>query len=275
MAFSAIRGFVTDIVRHREMLVSLTSKEFKIRYKIAVLGFLWTLLNPLLLMLVLSLVLTFISPKWDFLEEQTIPVSAWLLCALIPWNFMAQSLARSPGALLENAALIQKVHFPREMVPLAKVLANSLNFLIALAVLLCFLLALGVRPSVWWIVGAPIVIIGEIVFVVGICLAVSSLNVFFRDVAYLVESLLLVWWWGTPIFYPHNEVVQPSVSELVYRLYMANPMAAVVVSLRQVFLEGRFPDISLVVTLYIAAILSLVIGTAIFRSRQGVIADFV
>jgi ABC-type polysaccharide/polyol phosphate export permease len=273
MAFRAIRGFVTDIVRHREMLVSLTSKEFKIRYKIAALGFLWTVLTPLLLMLVLTVVLSFIGPRWQSVEPRLVPV--WLLCALIPWNFMAQSLARSPGALLENAGLIQKVHFPRQMIPLAKVLANSLNFLIALAVLLCFLLAFRVRPSVWWIVGAPVIIIGEIVFVVGICLAVSSLNVFYRDVAYLVEVLLLVWWWGTPIFYSHNEVVQPKVSELVYRIYMANPMAAVVVSLRQIFLEGRFPDISLLVTLYAAALLSLVIGTVIFRHRQGVIADFV
>jgi ABC-type polysaccharide/polyol phosphate export permease len=273
MAFSGIRGFLADIVRHREMLVSLASKEFKIRYKIAALGFLWTVLNPLLLMLVLSVILGFIGPQWNSIEKEMRPV--WLLCALIPWNFMAHSLSRSPGVLLDNAGLIQKVYFPREILPLAKVLANALNFLIALAVLLCFLLAFGVKPSVWWILGAPVIIIGEMLLVVGICLAVSSLNVFYRDVAYVVEVLLLVWWWGTPIFYPHNEVVQPKVSELVYRLYMANPMAAVVVSMRQIFLERRFPDASLVVTLFVAALLSLVLGTVIFRRRQGVIADFV
>jgi lipopolysaccharide transport system permease protein len=273
MAVSGIRSFVTDMVRHRELLVSLASKEFKIRYKVAALGFLWTVLNPLLLMLVLSFVLKAIGLRWESVEPRLVP--AWLLCALIPWNFMAHSLSRSPGALLDNAALIQKVYFPREIIPLAKVLANSLNFLIALAVLLCFLLAFGLKPSVWWIIGAPLIIIGEIVFVAGMCLAVSSLNVFYRDVAYIVEVLLLVWWWGSPIFYPHDQVIQPRVSQLVYRIYMANPMAAAVVSMRQIFIERRFPDASLVLTLFAAAFLSLIIGTVIFRRRQGVLADFV
>ncbi len=273
MAVSGIRGFVTDMIRHRELLVSLASKEFKIRYKVAALGFLWTVLNPLLLMLVLSFVLGKIGLRWESVKIEEVP--SWLLCALIPWNFMAHSLSRSPGALLDNAALIQKVYFPREIIPLAKVLANSLNFLIALVVLLCFLLAAGLKPNVWWIIGAPLIIIGEILFVAGICLAVSCLNVFYRDVAYIVEVLLLVWWWGSPIFYPHNEVIQPHVSQLVYRIYMANPMAATVVSMRQIFIEGRFPDASLVLALFAAAFLSLIIGTVIFRRRQGVLADFV
>jgi len=262
------------MVQHRELLVSLASKEFKIRYKVAALGFLWTVLNPLLLMLVLSFVLKKIGLRWEeSVDKDLIPV--WLLCALIPWNFMAHSLSRSPGVLVDNAGLIQKVYFPREIIPLARVMANSLNFLIALVVLLCFLLAFGVKPSIWWIIGAPLIIIGEILFVVGMCLAVSSLNVFYRDVAFVVEVLLLVWWWGTPIFYPHDQVIQPEVSELVYRIYMANPMAATVVSMRQIFLERRFPDASLVLTLFAAAFLSLIIGTVIFRRRRGVLADFV
>ena len=91
----------------------------------------------------------------------------------------------------------------------------------------------------------------------------------------MVEVALLVWWWGTPIFYPQGDVIQPNVSPLMYRLYMANPMAAVVVSLRQIFLERRFPDVSLLVTLFAVAIVSFIIGILIFRRRQGVIADFV
>lgn len=273
MIFDGIRGFVTDMIRHRELLVTLAAKEFKVRYKNAVLGFLWTILNPLLLMLVLSMVFRVFNPRWEYTQEY--PFSAFLLCALIPWTFMAHSLSRSTGSLVDNASLIQKVYFPREIIPLSSVLANFVNFLLSLVVLFFFLLAFGLMPSVW-IVAVPLIIFAELLFVVGICLAASGLNVFYRDVAYIVEVLLLVWWWGTPIFYPRQLVQNAdSVSPLMYRLYMANPMAAVVVSLRQILLERRFPDAPLLVTLFTVATLSFIIGIAIFRRRQAVIADFV
>lgn len=242
------------------------------RYKNAVLGFLWTILNPLLLMVVLSVVFRFFKPRWEYTEEYPFPM--FLLCGLIPWTFMAHSLSQSTASLLDNASLIRKVYFPREIIPLSSILANFMNFMLSLVVLFFFLLAFGMMPSVWIIV-VPLIVFAELLFVMGIALAASSLNVFYRDVAYIVELTLLVWWWGTPIFYPQSEVIQPNLPPLVYRLYMANPMAAVVVSLRQVFLERRFPDISVLITLFAVAIVSFVIGVAIFRRRQGVIADFV
>lgn len=274
MAFCAIRGFVTDIIHHRELLVSLASKEFKVRYKNAVLGFLWTILNPLMMMLVLSVVFKFfLKPRWPGVDEELYPV--FLLCGLIPWTFMAHSLSRCTGSLIDNASLIQKVYFPREIIPLSAVLANFVNFLLSLVVLFFFLLAFRLMPSIW-LVAVPLIIFAQLLFVVGICLAASSLNVFYRDVAYIVELLLLVWWWGTPIFYPRQLVQNAdAVSPLMYRIYMANPMAGVVVSLRQIFLERRFPDVSLLVTLFAVAILTFIIGIAIFRRRQAVIADFV
>jgi ABC-type polysaccharide/polyol phosphate export permease len=272
MVFGAVHRFVIDIIRHRELLRSLATKEFKVRYKNAALGFLWTLLNPLLLMAVLSVVFHFIDPRWEYTKEYPFPM--FLLCGLIPWTFMAHSLSQSTASLLDNASLIRKVFFPREIIPLSSILANFTNFMLSLVVLFFFLLAFGVLPSVW-VMAVPLIVFAELLFVMGIALAASSLNVFYRDVAYIVEALLLVWWWGTPIFYPQDELILPSVSPLVYRIYMANPMAAVVVSLRQILLERRFPDVSLLVTLFGAAIVSFVIGVAVFRRRQGVIADFV
>ena len=273
MVFDGIRGFLTDMMSHRELLVSLAAKEFKVRYKNAVLGFLWTILNPLLLMLVLSMVFRLMGARFPGIDPSKYP--AFILCGLIPWTFMAHSLSRCTGSLVDNASLIQKVYFPREFIPLSSILANFVNFLLSLVVLFFFMLASRVMPSVW-IVAVPLIIFAELLFVVGICLAAAGLNVFYRDVAYIVEVLLLVWWWGTPIFYPRQLVQDAdSVSALMYRLYMANPMAAVVVSLRQIFLERRFPDGYIVVTLFAAAILSFIIGLAIFRHRQAVIADFV
>ena len=146
MIFDGIRGFVTDMIRHRELLVTLAAKEFKVRYKNAVLGFLWTILNPLLLMLVLSLIFRFFfKPRWPGVDEELYPV--FLLCALIPWTFMAHSLSRCTGSLVDNASLIQKVYFPREIIPLSSILANFVNFLLALVVVFFLLLALRLMPS--------------------------------------------------------------------------------------------------------------------------------
>ncbi len=274
MVFDDTRRFIADMISHRELVRSLTAKEFKVRYKNAVLGFLWTILNPLLLMLVLTLVFRFFfEPKWEYTEKYPFP--AFLLCGLIPWTFMAHSVSRCTSSLVDNASLIQKVYFPREIIPLSSILANFMNFLLSLVVLFFFLLLIRQLPSVW-IVALPLIVFAELVFVVGICLATSSLHVFYRDVAYIVEVVLLIWWWGTPIFYPHQLVQDAeAVSPLLYRLYMANPMAAVVVSFRQIFLERRFPDGDLVATLFVVAFVSFFIGLAIFRRKQAVVADFV
>jgi lipopolysaccharide transport system permease protein len=274
MLFNDTRRFVADMIRHRELIGSLTAKEFKVRYKNAVLGFLWTILNPLLLMVVLTLVFRFfVEPRWEYTEKYPFP--AFLLCGLIPWTFMAHSLSQSTASLLDNAPLIRKVYFPREIIPLSSILANFMNFVLSLVVLFFFLLASRVMPSIW-IVAVPLVVIAELLFVIGISLIGSTLNAFYRDVAYIVETLLVIWWWGTPIFYPHQLVQNAkAVSPLLYRLYMANPMAAVVVSMRQIFLERRFPDVSLLITLFAVAFVSFIVGITIFRRRQGVIADFV
>lgn len=273
MVFGAVHHFIVDMLRHRELLRSLAAKEFKVRYKNAALGFLWTILNPLLLMLVLTFVFRMMGARFGDMDSSKYP--AFVLCGLVPWTFMAHSLSQSTASLLDNASLIRKVYFPREIIPLSSILANFVNFLLSLVVLFFFLLASRLLPSVWMF-ALPLIVIAELLFVIGISLIASSLNAFYRDVAYIVEALLLVWWWGTPIFYPHQMVQNAqAVSPLMYRFYMANPMAAVVVSLRQILLERRFPDVTLLVTLFAGAILSFVLGVVIFRRRQGVIADFV
>jgi len=271
MVFGAVHHFIVDMIRHRELLRSLAAKEFKVRYKNAVLGFLWTILNPLLLMLVLTFVFRIMGARFGDMDPGKYP--AFVLCGLIPWTFMAHSLSQSTASLLDNASLIRKIYFPREIIPLSSILANFVNFLLSLVVLFFFLLASELTPSVWMF-AVPLIVVAELMFVMGISLIGSSLNAFYRDVAYIVEAVLLVWWWGTPIFYS-PEIVENAVSPRMYSIYMANPMAAVVVSLRQILLERRFPDVSLIVTLFAGAILSFVVGVVIFRRRQGVIADFV
>lgn len=269
MLFDSTNRFFDDVIRYREPLMSLTGKEFRVRYKHAALGFLWTVLNPLLLMVVLSLVMPIMHR--DPIGDHPYPVFA--LCGLIPWTFLAHTLSRSSGALLDNASLIQKVKFPREIVTLSVVMSCFMNYLLALAVLLCFVLAYGYMPG-FTILLAPVLVAAQLMFVTGIALAVSSLNVFYRDVAYMVESLLVVWWWGSPIFYP-SFWVRDVAPDWFYRVYMANPVAALVDSMRMVLLDKQLPDPSLVITLFVAAVVTFIIGVAIFRRSSSAIVDYV
>jgi len=268
MDSDGIAGFIKDIVRYREPLSSLVSKEFKVRYKNAALGFLWSVLNPLLLMIVLSIVMRLIV-RFPGIEHYPV----FVLCGLIPWTFMAQGLSRGTGALIENAGLIQKVYFPREIIPMSTVLGCFMNFLPSIGVLFLFIMAFGYWPSVSLIM-VPVIVFGELLFVMGVVLATSCLNVYYRDVAYIIESVLVIWWWGTPIFYPRN-LVGDRVSSWVYHVYLANPMAATVVSLRQILLDRRFPDLYLVVVLFAAAIVSFMVGLAVFRRTRMTIVDYV
>ena len=276
MLFDSATHYIRDIVHYREPLISLASKEFKVWYRNAALGFVWSLLNPLLLMVVLTFVFGVVFAERQIFSPHPFPV--FVLCGLIPWTFFARSVTRSTTSLIDNASLVQKVYFPREIIPLSTVLACLLNFVLSLVVLVVFVMAFGYMPSVW-IVFVPVIVLALLMFIIGMALAASCLNVFYRDVAHFIETLLLLWWWGTPIFYSHKMAYSTLVEKrgwsFLYRLYMANPMAAVVVSLRQIMLDRRCPDLDIVVSLYIVGIVSLVVGWTIFRRTQSVLADFV
>ena len=276
MPFDSATQFARDIVHYREPLISLASKEFKVWYRNAALGFVWSVLNPLLLMVVLTFVFRFLVGWRQAVSPHPFPV--FVLCGLIPWTFLSRSVTRSTGSLIDNASLIQKVYFPREIIPLSTVLACLLNFVLSLVVLVVFVMAFGYMPSLW-VAFVPVIVLALLLFIMGVALAASCLNVFYRDVAHFIETLLLLWWWGTPIFYSHemaySELVEQRGWSFFYHLYMANPMAGVVVSLRQILLDRRCPDLDIVATLYVAGIVSLLVGWTIFRRTQSVLADFV
>ncbi len=261
---------ITDLVRYRELLYSLTVKELKVRYKNAVLGFLWAILTPLLMMVVLTVVFRYIGPR-GFTAGIEHPFSIFLLCALIPWTFFAHSLSSCTGVLIGNADLIKKVYFPREVIPASTVLAAFINYLLSLIVLFAFLIGFRQWPTLW-VLALPLIVLVQAIFVLGICLMVSSLNAFYRDVAYIAETSLMVWFYATPIFYPHTMVAE-NTGSLFFRLYMLNPMAAIVISMRNVLLDGRCPDILVILPAVLISIAFFVAGAIIFRKQEPLLAD--
>lgn len=232
-----------ELFTYRELIENLVLRDLKVRYKNSVLGFVWSLLNPLLLMIVFTLVFTIMLPNY---RVPHFPV--FVLCALLPWNFFSTSVMGSVHSITGNGHLIKKVYFPPEILTIASVLANFVNFLLALPVLLVFILIFDM-PITIWVVYLPLVMIAHVIFTLGVTLTLATANVFYRDTGVIMEVLIQAWFFLTPIFYPID--LLPEWRQLlgialpIRRLtYILNPMASIIASYRSVlygFTDGSPP----------------------------------
>ena len=163
-----------ELWHYRDLLRSLVSRDLAVRYRRSALGFVWSLLNPLLMMLVFTIVFQVVKPQ----SVQNYPL--FVLAGMLPWNFLAGAISGATRSVTGNAHLIDKVYFPREILPLSVVIANLVNFLLSLAVFLPLALLLGARWN-GWIFALPLVILIEVMIVTGISMMLAALNVFYRD----------------------------------------------------------------------------------------------
>ncbi len=263
-----------DVVRNRGLLWDLVSKDLRARYRNAVMGFVWAVLQPLLMMLVLYFVFGVFFNQRDANAAVGAPhYAVELLCGLIFWQFFAACLSRATTSLIENADLIKKVYFPREVVPIASMGNSVVNLAIGFAVLLVLQIWLGgsLGIGVLWV---AVIFAIQCMLQVGLALLCSSLNVHFRDVGYTVEVGLMMGFYATPIFYPLSKV-QESVPDhpLLVSLYMLNPLVGIITSYRTAFLENTFPALSIIGWPVVCAVATLVLGVVVFRRAAPTIAD--
>ena len=244
------------------LLSNLIQKDFKVRYRNMSLGVLWSLLNPLVTMAALTFVFTKIFPS----HRPQFPV--FVLCGLVPFNFFTLAWSTGTGSLIDNAALMKRVPIPREIVPIAAVLGNCAHLSIQIGLLLVFTLAFGNGINWNWL-WLPVVWGFEIVFVCGLALITSAINIFVRDTRYVVESINTILFWLVPIFYSLDDIPQPY--HLVYRF---NPVAALVVALRSILLASTAPRMLLLVQLAASSVLMLVLGLLVFRKLKGKFYDY-
>jgi lipopolysaccharide transport system permease protein len=236
---------------------SLISKDFKIRYRNMSLGVFWSLLNPLVMMTVLWFIFTKIFPN------NTIPhFAVFALCGIVPYNFFSISWVTGTTSIVENSHLIKRVLVSREIIPVASVLGTCLHMTAQAGLLLLMVLISGYGVNWQWL-WLPYIWGFLIVFACGMALIFSGLNVYVRDIRYVVESANLVLFWLVPIFYPFS-VIDPSYRE-IYRL---NPVAAVVLASRNILLEGIAPPATLLVKLAISSLIMLATGIYTFRKLQ-------
>lgn len=256
---TAWRARLAGLWRYRNAVYELTARDLKARYKNTVLGFFWSLLNPLGMMLVFTAVFTVFLPN-NTIENYPL----FVLCGLLPWNFLSAGVMSSIGSVTGNGNLVNKIWFPREALPISSVLANLVNFLLSFAVLFVALLFFRAHFSPWiWLL--PAVILLHTAFVLGLALILSTLNVFYRDTMMVMDVVMLAWFFLTPVVYP-IQALPDSYTVLgltvdVQRLvYILNPMASIISTYRDLLYWGYRTDFDFFVRTAVTAFAVLSFG---------------
>ena len=211
------------LLEYRELLYNLTRKEVKVKYKNSFLGFVWSLVTPLMMLVVFYVAFGVIF-KLRAMDMRY--YAFYLMAGILPWNFMSQTLTQGVSSVVTNGDLVKKVYFPREVLPLSYLGSASFHFLLQEMMLIVFLVAFRV-PMTPWIFMLPLLMLLEAAFIAGFSLLLAACNVFFRDVQHFTEILLMAWFWMTPVIYP-VAFIRDNLPAWAARLYMLNPMAHII-----------------------------------------------
>lgn len=276
-------NYLRELMSSRELLANLTLREVKGKYKRTILGQLWSLANPLAQMIIYTFVFGFIfrvTPAPGNPSGLNV-FALWLLCGLLPWTFFSLVLSQGMGSLVANAGLIQKVYFPRIVLPIASVGSLAYNWLFEMAVLVVALFFAGSQLLPWILplLGAMLLLA---IFAAGIALALSIANVYFRDTEYIIGILLSFWMYLTPIVYPvsliqtQSERVGPLIwpnGPTILDIYRLNPLERFVEVFRNLLYDNRWPTAGDSIFIAIAAAVSLIIGMLIFSRNERGLAE--
>jgi len=221
---------VIELYRCRALIMSLVLKEVKLRYLGSVLGFLWTFLNPLLLMCVYTIVFSIFFG----IKVESYPV--FLFCGLISWVWFSTSILEGADSIIRGGDLITRVLFPPQVLPTVTVFSNMINFVFSLPILFIFLLLFKIQIGIA-LIALPIVMAIQAVFTMGLVLMVSALNVHFRDIQHILGNLIIMWFFATPILYPTT-----LIPVKLRFITIINPMAALIKAYRDILFYRQFPN---------------------------------
>lgn len=259
---STVISFFRELYQYREMLKNLINRELRTRYKASVIGFLWTFINPLIMLVVYTVFFSIIS-RGSAIQ----PYSIFLFCALLPWLYFQTGIQTSTMSIVGNANLVKKVYFPNELLPISAVMASLVNYLLGLLILIPAEFMFGTHMNFSLIYFIPIVAIQSIL-ILGFSFWLSALNVFFRDIEHIVGVIFTAWFYITPVMY------QMELIPLEYRgIYMMNPMTPIILAYRDIFFYGRNPNTRSLVEVLLLGSLLMISGLVIFRKMRKRFAE--
>ncbi len=256
-----------QLIRYRGLVQSLVARELKARYRGSVLGFFWSFINPLLLLLIYSFVFSIVLPGTRPKEIE--PYALFMFCGILPWTWFSSSLSEASNVLIAGGNLIKKVLFPAEILPIVTVLANMVHFFLGLPILAIFLIyyqrPLQLSEMVWF----PVVVFVQFLLTAGLALVLSALTVHFRDIKDILSNLLTFWFFATPIIYPMW--MAPSFGR---NLLNANPFAHLAISYQEIlFYPGPFGHWKWLVALGVASVLLFLAGYFVFDRLRDSFAE--
>jgi ABC-type polysaccharide/polyol phosphate export permease len=252
------------LFRYRLLIQSLVGRELKARYRGSVLGFFWSFVNPLLLLLTYVVVFTIVLPATHSPAME--PFALFFFCGILPWTWFSSSLLESSGVLIASGNLIKKVLFPAEVLPVVTVFANLAHFLLGLPILLLFLAWYGRLGPEALLLPLPMAV--QLVFTLGLSLAISALTVHFRDIQNILGHLLHLLFFASPVLYLYGEVQGRLRAFLRF-----NPMSHILVSYQEILFDGRFQHGRGLGMAALAALVTFALGAFLFDRLRDTLAE--
>lgn len=254
---------VTALARHQGLLRNLVFRDLRVKYKGSTLGFGWSLLGPLLMAAVYTMAFRFVLR----VEIEHFPV--FLLSGLLPWQFLSAALGGATSAITDNSTLVRRVAFPRVILPLSATCSPFVQLLLMFLVVIPVALVTGLPLSAAMVALVPLFVL-QLLFAIGIGLMLATAQVHFRDTRHLLDVILQIWFWVTPVVYPLT-----LVPEALRRLIVLNPMAHFITAYQNIVLHQAWPSMSAMLLMTAAAVTALLAGLVIFTTHERRFAELV
>lgn len=254
---------IIKIYAYREMLKSSVRKELRSRYKASVLGFLWTFLNPLLMLIVYSILFATVMK----VKVPQYPYALFLFVGLVPWTFFATSVQQSTTTIISNSNLIKKINFPRIILPLSVAMTNLVNMLYTF-IIVFIALVISKAPITGLYIYLPLIILLQTILILAFSIILSCLTVYLRDLEHIISILMMAWFYLTPIIFPQDYI--PSKYLMIFR---ANPMMPLIDAYRDILMYNKVPDMLGLIYVFLFSFMILIIGYNIFNVLQKRFAE--
>jgi len=260
---------LAQLPRYRGLIQSLVARDLKARYRGSFLGFFWSFINPLLLLLVYTFVFTFVMPASQ--DPRITPYALFMFCGILPWTWFASSLLESSGVLISGGNLIKKVLFPAEVLPIVTVLSNMVHFFFGLVILAGFLVYYHRPLHLSELAVFPLVVGIQLVLTTGFALILSALTVHFRDIRDILSNLVTFWFFGTPIIYPYFLFADHTWQARLLRL---NPFTHLVITYQEIlFFEGPVGHLKWLLVLGAISVVFFLFGYSVFDRLRDSFAE--